>query len=402
MPVLYAPWLEAVVGGPLPGEGAATCHACAMLPPAGTAANADRAYFHPATKCCTYVPGLPNFLVGRILADGSAAGAAGRASLVTRMRDRASVSPLGVEPPAPYVLQYERGGAEVFGRAPGLRCPHYLADSGGCGIWPHRMSVCATWFCKHDRGRVGLDFWTATRDLLAAVERALAVHCVQTLAPSPEAARVTVTRRRRQRTVLSPADLGGPLAASHERLWGRYAGREAAFFADCARLVETMTWADVQRLGGAEVALAADVVVDAYREVMADEPPVAPSQGTITVLEMDGTSATCSGYSGTDPLRLPLPLLQVMRVFDGRPLTRALASARAAGVEADGAVVRRLVDFGLLEETDGGPTGRPRSVRGVSSRTKESPMATKKPAKKVSVKDIKPTKSVKGGLRVRE
>ena len=397
MPTLYAPWLEALLGGPLPGESAATCQSCAMLPATGTTPDADALHFHPATKCCTYVPALPNFVVGRVLADTSAAGAAGRASLIARMGDRACMTPLGMDPPPSYLLTYERSAADLFGRAPGLRCPHYLADSGGCGIWPHRMSVCATWFCKHDRGRRGLDFWSAVRDLLGAVERALAVHCVQALAPSAEAARRAVARRRPTPTTISPAHLGGVLPAGYHVEWGRYARREADFFLECARIVEALSWSDVLALGGAEAQLAADVARESYVALITATPPVAPRQGTLTVYALEGTTATCSGYSGTDPLHLPLPLLQVMRVFDGRPMPRAVAAARAAGVDVDVDVVRRLVDFGMLEETDGGPTGRPRRVQAPSARSKESPMAAKKPAKKVSVKDMKPAKSIKGG-----
>lgn len=59
------------------------------------------------------------------------------------------------------------------------------------------------------------------------------------------------------------------------------------------------------------------------------------------------------------------------------------------------------MNFGILEETDGGPTGRSRRVQPHSARSKESPMAARKPGKKVNVKAITPANggSVKGGLR---
>jgi hypothetical protein len=39
-----------------------------MWPGAGSS-GASALAFHPETKCCTYIPALPNFLVGRIVED---------------------------------------------------------------------------------------------------------------------------------------------------------------------------------------------------------------------------------------------------------------------------------------------------------------------------------------------
>ena len=38
--------------------------------------------FEPSTKCCTFLPELPNFLVGAMLADTDPAAAEGRASVI--------------------------------------------------------------------------------------------------------------------------------------------------------------------------------------------------------------------------------------------------------------------------------------------------------------------------------
>ena len=68
LPSLYAGWMDALLEGPIPAETNATCHDCAMSPPAEEAPGSTF-LFKPASKCCTYWPALPNFLVGRILAD---------------------------------------------------------------------------------------------------------------------------------------------------------------------------------------------------------------------------------------------------------------------------------------------------------------------------------------------
>ena len=58
-----------------------------MWPPAGTPTGPDL-FFHRDTKCCTYLPDLPNFLVGRILEDPDPALAPGRASVERRIDAR--------------------------------------------------------------------------------------------------------------------------------------------------------------------------------------------------------------------------------------------------------------------------------------------------------------------------
>src|SRR5215813_7928721 len=86
LPPLYATWMEQLLTGPIPPETGATCSDCVMLakephPPTGSAH-----FFNPRTKCCTYLPELPNFLVGRILADSDPQSAAGRATVEARLQ----------------------------------------------------------------------------------------------------------------------------------------------------------------------------------------------------------------------------------------------------------------------------------------------------------------------------
>lgn len=115
-------------------------------------------FFDPQVKCCTYLPELPNFLVGRILADEDPALAVGRATVEKRLQAGVAVTPLGLDRTPFYDLLYQHADT-AFGRSHTLRCPHYIEEGGLCGIWQHRNSVCATWFCKHVRGAMGFRFW---------------------------------------------------------------------------------------------------------------------------------------------------------------------------------------------------------------------------------------------------
>ena len=360
LPSLYQPWIEAMLGGALPAETEATCHACVMLPEAGVAQPDDPSpaserplFFDPRMKCCTYVPALPNFLVGRILLDTTPEMAAGRESVRARIAAGIGVMPLGLAQPPTFVVLYARGGAETFGRSVELRCPHYVSDTGGCGIWRHRQSICTTWFCKYTRGAVGERVWRDLRHLLGIAERVLAVHCVRALSLEPEAAR--------DAAALFPAttpaafraqELEGAPDPPVRALWGHHAGRESAFYEAAGRLVGDLGWEDVRRAGGPELDLAVDVLRTSYAALVARRVPRALRIGAIHRRPLGDGAAEVVAYSGYHPITLPASLMSVLHVFDGRPTAAALAAAVEAGVAIDRAVVRQLVDMGVLVDAD--------------------------------------------------
>ena len=176
LPPLYAKWVEELLGGAIPREERASCNNCAMQPGPKPAYMASKQrFFDPVIKCCTYLPTLYNFLVGRILADTAPDAAQGRATVERRIADGVGVTPLGrMQTPAFGVL-YKQSRMS-FGKSQTLKCPHYISESGHCGVWRHRESTCATWFCKHVRGGVAYDFWRddGLHGLLQAVEIDLA------------------------------------------------------------------------------------------------------------------------------------------------------------------------------------------------------------------------------------
>jgi hypothetical protein len=159
LPPLYAAWMHQMLAGPIPEETQATCANCAMCAKAGDPPANSTLFFHPQVKCCTYLPRLPNFLVGRLLADDDPDFAPGRITVEERLQRGVAVTPLGFGRDAVYTLLYQQGANAAFGRSRALRCPHYIEEGGRCGVWKHRESTCATWFCKHVRGAVGMQFW---------------------------------------------------------------------------------------------------------------------------------------------------------------------------------------------------------------------------------------------------
>src|SRR4051794_40152273 len=106
--------MRALVGSELENESVATCASCVMLPAADAPKPSSSAtFFNPATKCCTYLPELHNFLVGAVLSDPDNH-PAGTASLERRIDEGIEVTPLGLGRPRSYLLIYDDGGGQTF------------------------------------------------------------------------------------------------------------------------------------------------------------------------------------------------------------------------------------------------------------------------------------------------
>lgn len=322
-----------------------------MLPAADSPPHA--LHFHPATKCCTFQPNVPNFLVGAILAD-SATSDHGRAALDQRLARRVAVSPSGVLAGALFGLLYQHV-TNVFGRATTLRCG-YLDPDGGCGIWARRPGVCATWFCKHDRGETGDRFWSLADKLLRGVEQDLALWCMTELDAGLSSVAEDTPARGEPIDVI---DLEQQVdEARYRRLWGTWIGREREFYGECARLVDTLTWSDVRAVCGPRVRALASLLRDAFQRLHETTLP-----GRLRVNAFAGCAPAPGGftlvtYSRYDPLFMPERLMRVLPEFDGRATEEALAAIqRDHGIRVAPSLVRRLIDFGVLaaatERTEG-------------------------------------------------
>jgi hypothetical protein len=351
LPQLYGRWMNSLLGAPIPGERRATCDACAMCRPAGE--PSDDAYFDPKAKCCTYTPVLPNFLVGRILADGDPAMAEGRTSVLRRIEAQIAVTPIGLGQPPGYASLYDKG-EDAFGRSLTLRCPHYIEATGRCGIWRHREAVCTTWYCKHVRGRVGYEFWRgALLPLLHTVEYALAKWCVLELGIGVGAL---------AKLVADPAWTGQPAPltvaaldlkadeAAYGRTWGHWRGRELEFYQQCGERVEALGWDDVLALAGPEGRAMALLTRRAFERLLSEAPAEALTAGEMQIVTMSAETSRIVTYSPHDPLDVPNLVLALLPLFNGRPTVDVLTViAERTGITLDIDLVRKLADFSILK-----------------------------------------------------
>jgi hypothetical protein len=346
LPPLYARWIDSLLAATVPHESNATCDDCAMCAPEYPNGNAS--YFSPRVKCCSYQPRLANFLVGGALADRDFAFSAGRETLEKQIASRVGLTPLGIEPSARIGVLY--ANSHGFGRAEALLCPYYVDESGGrCGIWRHRNAVCATWFCKHERGAVGQAFWDRLRDLLTVVEVSVATWCVLESDLDPEAIDLLL-RAREKDPSLSPEDLDDrPSPRLSDRMWGSWLGREREFFLECQRRVSTLAWEEVERIGGSSVGALARVTRVAFEKAQSAELPERLVSGRLNIVSITGEAVRVVGYRGTDPLDLDPVILEILPHFDGRPTREVLRTVEEQlGVRVDPDLVRRLADFEIL------------------------------------------------------
>lgn len=354
LPRPYRGWLDALLAGPIPAETVATCEACPMCPSDGRPAAPGEVRFEPTTKCCTYVPALPNFLVGRLLVDDAPDLVAGRATVAARLSIRVAASPLGLEAPPAFRLLHEaavvEAGEEPFGRVRAVSCPHYVTASGRCGIWRARPAACATWHCRHVRGAVGQRFWQTAHRLLRAVEHDLSRWCLLELGLEPRVIASSLPDPARRRLATSPDAAGAVDDDTWRARWGPWHGRERELYELCWTLVESLRWSEVSEICGPEVALLAKLAVSAHAALGDRRLPARVSVGDLRV-SPDGDQLQLRAYSPLDPLPLPKPALRVLQHFDGRPVHEAIeAVARHEGIDVDEGFVRELVDFEVLVE----------------------------------------------------
>ncbi len=290
--------------------------------------------FSPETKCCTFTPGLANFLIGAILE----AGGDGARTVRDRVSRGEGVSPLGLG------AGTDPAGPDTFGRDLARKCPHLT--SGGCSIWFAREATCSTWFCKHDRGALGKSLWNRVEQLLHAADRALALRVAIDLGiPAPGLAMdlPLVERGRARHDWILQRGLD---AAA---VWGPWEERIEPFFRAALARAKLTSFDDLMAAGGSELAALREVAV-ALLVAHGDRTlPPRIRLGHLRVVEVLEDAVRVQSYSMFDPLLIPKKLFEVLRFFDGRPTAEAIERAgEAAGEPVPPGALRMLVDHEIL------------------------------------------------------
>ncbi len=242
LPPVYARLLSEFFDEPKVVETRATCDRCSMCNH-GDPSPVAMEYFNSETKCCTFWPNLPNYLVGAILADESPEMAEGRRRIKEAIATRIGVGPWELSRPRKLSLLM-RNYSGAFGRARSLLCPYYddKNPAGTCSIWRHREVICLTYYCKYSDGMRGYEYWVALKNYLAHVQRQLAQNAARMVDPN-------VIQPQFKDAPLTAEDMDDlpPKASDYESWWGPWVGREEEFYLKCHEWVRSVSAADFAR-----------------------------------------------------------------------------------------------------------------------------------------------------------
>jgi hypothetical protein len=314
LPALYTPLFPESLRLTVPEEKKATCGNCAMCDTTTQVRSVDgrpRA-FRPDTKCCTYQPKLPNYLVGAILADTSPEMAEGRARILERVRAGIGATPLGLNPPARYSLLYANA-RDFFGKS----------------IWKYREAVCSTWYCKYDAGADGRKFWTSLKKVLSLGEIQLSRFAALRLHRD-----FILQERDRDAagTAVTLAELEERAESEEARfeMWGLWFGREEEFYLRCYEEVVALNPIRFRELMGLDGEIWEAILLESHRQVREPKMPHRlrfNPEATVQRLP-DGTVAL-GAYSEYDAVAVPkLAYELVSEVTAARTLDETRASWR--------------------------------------------------------------------------
>lgn len=314
LPPVYAPLLPDAFDHPAVHESRATCDACQMCDHGTVPSELSASYFRPDTKCCTYHPALPNYLVGAVFADERPELAEGKKRLREQIARRVGTSPQRLAPSKKWTLLYKASMQSSFGRSALLRCP-YLDEKERCSIWYHREAVCATFYCKFDNGVAGSVFWKALKGYLNFAEEQLSVWAAKQVSKDVRDPREDDT------AALSLAELEerAPDDATYGRYWGTWAGREEEFYVACHERVRAMTREEYKKIvddspAGRE---RLEKLTDALAQLRVA--PTVPERVALNkrlrVLPVEGGVVMTMPYNSYDSIKIEPELYDVLKAF---------------------------------------------------------------------------------------
>jgi len=272
------------------------------------------------TKCCTYFPALPNYLVGGVLSEPDHD--EGRLRMLAVISQGHGVTPRGVQRSKAWVdlRAGVRGVIPSRDEAEQQRCPYF--EAGQCTVWSHREHECSTYFCYSTAGDTGKAFWQSLRQYLRFVERRLADYALDRLGWDEPAGGMDS----------SDATPAG---------WREWAGREVELFIACRRIVADADASTLREWLGREREGHHQRLISALAEFQGATVPAQLVCAEGLSIAFEGSVARILIH-GDPRLEVPSLVGRFIRQFDGSRTTDAVVRL-AASVNVD--VAKHLPDL---------------------------------------------------------
>jgi len=322
-PHVYSNLLPTFFDSAIPRESLATCQDCAMCSKGNQTNSLDIGYFSPTTKCCTYYPTLPNYLVGAILCDSDKDSLQGQSRILEKIRKKIGITPHSISPPRKHALLYSNGN-RGFGRSESLVCSFYVPEDGICSIWKNRESVCSTYFCKSISGVDGKDFWNATKSYLSHVQNCLAWYVLKEL--NFDLNELMIIFERYENSSLDANDLDDRPCSDEEysKIWQRWAMKEEDFYRLAFQIVTNLSSSKLEKITG----IVGQVLLEITKKKREDMtnpklPNILKRNPAVTIYRRSSENSLVLAPSGFFEIKNVLS--EVLQYFDG---TRTNAEAR--------------------------------------------------------------------------
>jgi hypothetical protein len=319
LPEIYKNFLPKFFENSIAEETAATCSDCAMWKGSGTD-QADESYYLRETKCCTYRPNLPNYLVGALLSNTDFSSESGRTQIRKTIKSRIGVIPHGIRRPEKIALLINKS-PDAFGRSQSLLCPYYDQKEGKCTIWPFQDASCKTWFCKFTAGEDGETFWLSLKNYLKTVENTLIRY---TLYKMGWILNKIILEEPSDRQLKAQDIDDQPLdQKSYQDLWGEWVNREEEFYKETFRLVHNLTPGAFEKIGGISLRILLEEVKMRQKNLLKPKLPDRLKRNPkLEVEKMEDGFYRLVGYSPRDPLEVSKRVYDLLDFFDGRKMNK--------------------------------------------------------------------------------
>lgn len=334
-PDLYKNLLPDLMGQTVPQESKADCANCTMSRKDPLLGAGQKHLFRADTKCCTFHPKIPNYLLGGLLSDSRPELAEGQRRIRQRIVDRQGVTPWWIGPTVLDQHLYDAAKSS-FGKARRLRCPYFAEDSGNCTVWAYREAVCSTWYCKYEAGQDGLNFWSSTKRAMALVEKQLARYAMLQIDADMVFDDAAAAFYGREQLLAEDLDAEAPDEGIYARLWRGFEGMEEEFYIRCYELVKALRPEDLTRLLGLDGEIKEGEFKRKLAAASSEELPQRLAFNPKTMIQwLEGGEVALAAYSEYDALALPGAVYPLLVAFDGRSTTAETRARLRSQYQAD-------------------------------------------------------------------